>query len=109
MDEDVEGDGDGDDGEDGDAKAEYVKKEYFARPWVSNTGMLEEVQDSIVRNSRPLMQMRITKKRKDFGSDTAPFMEKDANDSCIDLKAPVKNIMYVTSKKTLDIGLQAAY
>ena len=55
------------------------------------------------------MQMRISKQRKDFGNDAAPFMEKDANDSCYDLKAPTKNILHVTHKKTLDIGLQAAH
>ena len=55
VDEDVEGDGDGDGDEDGDAKAEYVKKEYFARPYESTSGMLDEVQNSIVQNSRPLM------------------------------------------------------
>lgn len=43
VDDDGEGDPDGDDGEDGDAKAEYVKKEYFARPYVSESGMLDEV------------------------------------------------------------------
>ena len=51
------------------------------------------------------MQMRISKRRKEFGNDAAPFMEKEANENCVDLKAPVKNIMYVTSKKTLQIGL----
>ena len=55
ADEDGEGDGDGEGDEDGDAKAEYVKKEYFARPYESNSGMLEEVEKSIVQNSRPLM------------------------------------------------------
>lgn len=43
VDEDAEGDGDGDDGEDGEAKAEYVKKEYFARPYECTSGVLEEV------------------------------------------------------------------
>ena len=55
------------------------------------------------------MAMRITKQRKEFGNEAAPFMEKDANDSCIDLKAPTRNILHVTHKKTLDIGLQAAH
>ena len=40
VDEDAEGDGDGDDGEDNDAKAEYVKKEYFARPYECTSGVL---------------------------------------------------------------------
>ena len=91
VDEDGEGDGDGEDGDDGDAKAEYVKKEYFARPYESETGMLEEVEQSIVKNSRPLMQMRISKKRKEFGNDFTPI-EKEASDATIDLKAPTKNI-----------------
>ena len=61
VDEDAEGDGDGEGDEDGDAKAEYVKKEYFARPYESPYGTLEDVEKSIVSNSRPLMAMRITK------------------------------------------------
>jgi predicted nucleotide-binding protein len=71
--------------------------------------MLEEVQDYIVKNSRPLMQMRISKKRKEFGNDPPALMEKEAHDNTVDLKAPTKNILYVTSKKTLNIGLQAAH
>lgn len=38
----VSGDG-GDDGDDGDVKQEYVKKEFIAKPWVSDSGALEEV------------------------------------------------------------------
>jgi len=36
--------GDGvEEGDDGEGKQEYVKKEYIARPYKSDTGMLEEV------------------------------------------------------------------
>lgn len=41
--ENASGDG-GDDYDEGDAKAEYVKKEYFARPYECITGALEEVE-----------------------------------------------------------------
>ena len=40
--DDMSGDG-GDDGDDGDVKQEYVKKEFVARPYASDTGVLEEV------------------------------------------------------------------
>jgi hypothetical protein len=52
-DADMSGDGEGDD--DGDNKQEYVKKEFVARPYVSETDVLEKVQNSIVKESRPLM------------------------------------------------------
>ena len=71
--------------------------------------MLEEVEDSIVKNSRPLMQMRISMPRKKFAADAAPFMDKDAADNTVELKAQVKGITFVTKKTTLQIGLQAAH
>ena len=39
-DDNLSGDGEG---EDGDGKQEYVKKEFVAKPYSSNTGVLEEV------------------------------------------------------------------
>jgi hypothetical protein len=47
--------GDGDDGDDGDVKQEYVKKEYVARPYTSDSGVLEQVEKSIIKESRPLI------------------------------------------------------
>ena len=44
-------DGDGED----DNKQEYVKKEFVARPYDCTSGVLEEVEKSIVKNSRPLL------------------------------------------------------
>ena len=47
--------GDGLDGDDGDDnKQEYQKKEFFARPYTSTTGVMDEVHNSIIKNQRPL-------------------------------------------------------
>jgi len=35
--------------------------------------------------------------------------EKEASENSVDLKSVVKNIDYITKKKVLDMGLQAAY
>ena len=53
------------------------------------------------------MKMRITRTRRDFGTDGFSFIDRDAGEQPIDLK-PQKNIAYVTKKKVLEIGLQAA-
>ena len=100
----MSGDG-GDDGDDGEAKQEYIKKEFVARPYECKTGVLEEVQNSIIVDSRPKMQMRISRRRQDFGQDGFNFIDKDANEFNIDLKPQIKGIMYLNSKKVLDIGL----
>jgi len=48
--------GDGaDDNDDGDNKQEYIKKEFVAKPYECNSGVLEEVRSSIIKNSRPLL------------------------------------------------------
>ena len=57
MDPDAEGDGmdeDDEDGEDAGEKNEYVKKEYIARPWESDTlqETVEEVENFTIKNSR---------------------------------------------------------
>jgi hypothetical protein len=41
--------GDGEDGDDGDIKQEYVDKEFVARPYASDTGVLESVERSIIK------------------------------------------------------------
>ena len=104
----VSGDG-ADDGEDGDAKQEYVKKEFIARPYESKSGVLEDVQSSIIKDSRPKLEMRISRLRKDFGQDGFNFIDKDASEFSADLKSVTKNIMYMNQKKVLEIGLQAAH
>lgn len=57
----ISGDGN-EDGDDGEVKQEYVKKVYVARPWES-LGGLEAVESSIIKDSRPLLRMRISMKR----------------------------------------------
>lgn len=75
--ENASGDG-ADDYDEGDAKAEYVKKEFFARPYDCITGALEEVEQSIYRDSRPKLQMRISRPRRDYGQDGFNFADKEA-------------------------------
>lgn len=61
------GDGEGE-FDDGEAKQEYVKKEYVANlDYVSTTGALEEVENSIIKPSRPKLRMRVSRARKEFG------------------------------------------
>jgi hypothetical protein len=109
-----DGDGDGGDGDGDDAnqqKAEYVKKVIVARPYVSEFNTYDEVDSKIVRNSRPMIRMRISRPRKEFGVDGTNFIERDANDQCPELKSQSqsKNNNFINKKKCLDIGLQAAY
>ena len=107
--------GDGaDDGDDGADKQEYVKKDFVAKPYTSETGMLEEVENSIIKDSRPRLKMRISRQRRDYGQDGFNFIDKDATQSTefsVPLQSTIKNIMYMenTKKKVLDIGLQAAH
>ena len=97
--------GDGEDGDDGDNKQEYVKKEFIARPYTSETGVLEKVENSIVKESRPLMQMRISRQRQLFGQDGFNFIVKDGGEFFIDMKGAIKNISLMTRKKVLEMGL----
>ena len=104
----ISGDG-AEEGDDGEGKQEYVKKEYVARPYSSDTGVLEDIQSSIIKNTRPMMTMKVARQRKEFGQDNIGYVEKDATESFSqELKSSVKNIMYMTQKKVLEIGLQAA-
>lgn len=62
VDNDDQMSGDGIDGDDGDEnKQEYVKKEFVARPYECTSGVLEEIEKTIIKNSRPLLQMRISR------------------------------------------------
>jgi hypothetical protein len=88
MEEKQEGDemSGGDDLDELDGKAEYVKKEFVARPYESNSGMMEEVRDARVEDSRPRLTMRIQRPRKEFGQDGFNFMDKDAGEFFVDCK-----------------------
>jgi len=99
-----------DDNDEGDGKQEYVKKEFVARPYELVSGVLEEVEQTIVKPSRPLLNMRISRQRREFGQDGFNFIDKDGSDFFIDLKGVVKNIVPSRhTKKVLDAGFQAAY
>lgn len=56
-------------GEDAD-RMEFVPKEYFARPYSSDTmdQTIQEVQDMTITGKRPLIKMRLTKKRREFNN-----------------------------------------
>jgi hypothetical protein len=102
--------GDAEDLDDNDAKAEYVKKEYVARPYECLTGVLEEVEKCIIKDSRPKLHMRISRARREFGQDGFTLADKEAGELSQDLKAQIRGISYAnTSKHVLDMGLQAAY
>ena len=75
----ISGDG-AEDGDDMDAKQEYVKKEYVARPYASESGAMEEVQESLIKNSRPRLRLRIARPRKEFGLDGFNYIDKDATE-----------------------------
>lgn len=68
--------GDEDDGE----KKEYVKKDFVARPYISDGVTEENVNSLIVKNTRPLVKMRVSKLRREFGLENYQMIEKDAAD-----------------------------
>lgn len=101
--DDASGEG-AEDGDDADEKKEYVKKEFVAQPYECTSGVLEEVQESIIKESRPLLKMRISRQRREFGQDG--FNLIDGSEVNIDVKPiAIKNITYIMKKKVLDIGL----
>ena len=77
--------GDGDYGEDGDleGRQQYLKKVYVARPFECTSGVLEDIQDSIVKEKRSLMQMRISRPHRDFEQDGFKFIDKEATENSI--------------------------
>lgn len=101
----MSGDG-GDDGDDGEAKQEWVKKEYIARPYTCTTGVLEEVEESIIRETRPLISLRISRPRREFGQDGFNFIDKDGTEFFVDLKGVTKNILYLegAQRKVIQSG-----
>lgn len=84
--------GDNDLDGDDENKQEYVKKEFVARPYACTSGVLEEVEKNIVKNSRPLMHMRISRQRREFGLDGFNLIDKDASDFTAECKGTVKNL-----------------
>ena len=56
----------GGDGDEEETKKEYIKKVYVAKPWICTSGADKEVEDQIIKPTRPLMQMRVSRKRREF-------------------------------------------
>jgi len=98
-----EGEGDGADEDGGQPKQEYVKKEFVARPYSSQFGTDVEVKAIIVKNTRPLMRIRISRPRRDFGNEGFSYIDREAGESNVEIKI-AKNGFF-TKKKVLEIGL----
>ena len=82
----------------------------MARAYESTSGVLEEVEKSIVKNSRPLLQMRISRQRREFGQDGVNFTDKDAAEYSHECKTATKGITVSRHpKKVLEDGFQAAH
>lgn len=72
-------------------------------PYVSPYGTDLEVKNLIVKNSRPLMRIRISRPRREFGIEGNSYMERDAGESNLEIK--VAKTGFFTRKKVLEIGL----
>jgi hypothetical protein len=88
-----------DDNEDNDGKQEYVKKEFVARPYELTSGVFEEVSATIIKPTRPLLSMRISRQRREFGNDGFNLVEKDGAEFFSDIKPTIKNIVPSRHKK----------
>ena len=80
----------GEEGEDGDGKQEYVKVDlqpFMRGPYTAQEGVQQEVEDSIIEPSRPLLQMRISRQRRDFGTEGFSLIEKEASEFTHELKS----------------------
>lgn len=88
----MSGDGN-EDNEDADGKQEYVKKEFVARPYQLTSGVYEQVISTIIKPTRPLLSMRISRQRREFGNDGFNFVDKDGAEFFQDMKGTTKNIV----------------
>lgn len=57
-----------------------------------------------------MIKVRVTKQRREFGSESVQMIQKDALDNTWDLKQTSKSGQgaYFNKRKVLEIGLQAA-
>merc|ERR1719230_492445 len=79
VEDDLSGEGDGD-GDDAEGKVEYVKKQFVARPWVSNSGVYDDLMAHKIQEKRPLFKVRVSKPRKEFADNGLSIVEKDSGD-----------------------------
>lgn len=77
--------------EEEDAKQEYVRKEFFARPYEGDGVTEEAVNQLIVQPGRPLMKIRVSKARREFGLENFQLIDKEAAETTTDLKFVQKN------------------
>lgn len=54
------------------------------------------------------MKMRVTRQRKEFGAENFSFIERDAGEQPQNIPPSKNNFNYVTKRKVLELGLQAA-
>eukprot|EP00742_Colponemidia_sp_Colp-10_P002537 GILJ01002711.1.p1 GENE.GILJ01002711.1~~GILJ01002711.1.p1 ORF type:complete len:864 (-),score=136.71 GILJ01002711.1:252-2471(-) len=90
-----------------DEELQYVEKPLIPKEWVSDTAdrTHEEVDSFSIKNSRPLMVMQISRKRRDFGG-AWKFNDREAGDGLVECRQH-KDPNYALRKRELDIGLQA--
>lgn len=65
-----------------------------------------DIWQLLILITRPLMKIRISRPRREFGHEGFSYIERDAGESNMEIK--VTKTGYFTKKKVLEIGLQAA-
>jgi len=116
MDPEEEGDPEND-GDDLEAENEgeddvpvYVEKDFSAHiPYESEfkEENLKEVENLVVKNTRKILKVRISRKRCEFHNEGFNFIEREPTENPQELK-PKKITSLIQNKLVLDIGLQAA-
>ena len=67
-------------------------------------GMISQL--SLIQTFRPLMRIRISRQRREFGYEGFSYIDREAGESNMEIK--VAKTGYFTKKKVLEMGLQAA-
>ena len=86
-----------------------MERDFAPQPYKSETKeeSIEQVSEMIVKNKRPLLQMRISKPRYEFGHEGFNLVDREGGETLIDVK-PAKQMNFFPRRKILEIGLQAA-
>ena len=110
-----ESEGDGSQGSQGDGgdeegdKGEFQPTVFVAKPYHSEfvEETEKEVKELITQNTRPLMKIRLSKKRREFNNDQRTLNDKEGGECSTDVKP--RNMKILTKdRRVLDMGLQAA-
>lgn len=88
-------------------KENFVDKPLVAREYKSEFAekTLDDVEKLTVKTNRPLIKMRISKRRVEFEGEYN-FNDKEGGEGLLDLK-PQRDPNYLLKRKVLEIGLQA--